>query len=195
MYGIKGEIFRLTSPSLSNETALVLDGKFSQDYPDYPQGSIFELTLFLLYINDLPDDVICNIAICADDTSLYSKCNQTSDLWQQLEFVSEFESYLQDIVDWSRTGLLISMLEKLSWFCLTGLILVIDVKMDGSVLEEKSSFKMLALTLSSKVDCVYCITSIGKTKKVGAFIHSMEFFSREVALYLYKSVIQPCMEY
>ena len=105
MYGIKGEIFRLTSPSLSNETALVLDGKFSQDYPDYPQGSIFELTLFLLYINDLPDDVICNIAICADDTSLYSKCNQTSDLWQQLEFVSEFESYLQDIVDWSRKWL------------------------------------------------------------------------------------------
>ena len=90
---------------------------------------------------------------------------------------------------------MISMLEKLSWFCLAGLILVIDVKMDGSVLEERSSFKMLALTLSSKVDCVYCITSIGKTKKVGAFIHSMEFFSREVALYLYKSVIQPCMEY
>ena len=197
MYGIKGEIFGLTSPSLSNETALVLDGKFSQDYPDYPQGSIFELTLFLLYINDLPDDVICNIAICADDTSLYSKCNQTSDLWQQLEFVSEFESYLQDIVDWSRKWLVDFNAGK------TQLVLFdrsnnngsIDVKMDGSVLEEKSSFKMLALTLSSKVDCVYCITSIGKTKKVGAFIHSMEFFSREVALYLYKSVIQPCMEY
>ena len=39
-------------------------------------------------------------------------------------------------------GLLISMLEKLSWFVLTGLIttIVIDLKMDGSVLEEKSSF-------------------------------------------------------
>ena len=37
-------------------------------------------TLFLLYINDLPDDVICNIAIYADDTTLYSKCNQASDL-------------------------------------------------------------------------------------------------------------------
>ena len=37
-------------------------------------------TLFLLYINDLPDDVICDIAICADDTTLYSKCDQASDL-------------------------------------------------------------------------------------------------------------------
>ena len=43
-----------------------------------------------------------------------------------------------------RSGLLISKLGKLSWFHLTGLITgSIDVKMDGSVLGEKSSFKML----------------------------------------------------
>ena len=41
--------------------------------------------------NDLPDDVICNIAIYADDATLHSKCDQASDLWQQLELVSEFE--------------------------------------------------------------------------------------------------------
>ena len=37
-----------------------------------------------LYINGPPDDVICDIAIYADDTTLYSKCDQASDLWQQL---------------------------------------------------------------------------------------------------------------
>ena len=37
-------------------------------------------TLFLLYINDLPDDVICNVAIYADDTTLYSQCDQAFDL-------------------------------------------------------------------------------------------------------------------
>ena len=37
-------------------------------------------TLFLLHINDLPDDVICNVAIYADDTTLYSQCDQAFDL-------------------------------------------------------------------------------------------------------------------
>ena len=69
-------------------------------------GSIFDSVFFLLYINDLPDDVICNIAIYADDTTLYSKCDQASDMCQQLELASELESDLRDTVDWGRKWLL-----------------------------------------------------------------------------------------
>ena len=60
--------------------------------------------------------------------------------------------------------------------------------MDGSVLEEKTSFKMLGLTFSSKLDWGSYIVSIAKTasKKIGALIRSMKFLSPEVALYLYK---------
>ena len=52
------------------------------------------IVVFLQYINDLPNDVICNIAIYAGHTSLYSKCYQASGLWQQLDLVSELESDL-----------------------------------------------------------------------------------------------------
>ena len=69
--------------------------------------------------------------------------------------------------------------------------------MDESVLEEKSSFKMLGLTFSSKLDWGSYIISIAKTasKKIGALICSMKFLSPEVALYLYKSTMRPCMEF
>ena len=57
---------------------------------------------FSYYVNDLPDDIICNSAVCDDDTTLYSKCDQASDLWQQLELASELES---DLRDWGRKWL------------------------------------------------------------------------------------------
>ena len=97
-YGISGQIFGLISSFLSNRRLrVVLDGKSSQEYPinaGVPQGSILGPTYFLLYINDLPDDAICSIAIYAGDTTLYSKFDQASDLWQQLEFDSELDSDL-----------------------------------------------------------------------------------------------------
>ena len=83
-YGVSGQIFGLISSFLSNRRLrVVLDGKSSQEYPvnvGVPQSSILGSTLFLLYVNDLPDDVICDIAIFADDTTLYSLCDPAFDL-------------------------------------------------------------------------------------------------------------------
>ena len=202
-YGISGQIFGLISSFLSNRRLrVVLDGESSQEYPvnaGVPQGSILGRTLFLLYINDLPDDVICNIAIYAVDSTLYSKCDQASDLWQQLELASELESDLRDAVDWGRKWLVDfnsgkTQLVPCDRSKNTG---AIDVKMDGLFLRKKTSFKMLGLTFYSKLDWGSYIVSIAKTasKKIGALIHSMKFLSPEVSLYLYKSTIRPCMEY
>ena len=97
-YGISGQIFGLISSFLCSRWLwVVLDGKSSQEYlvnTAVPQGSILGPTLFLLYRNDLFDDFICNIAMDADDTTVYSKCDQAFDLLQQLELASELESDL-----------------------------------------------------------------------------------------------------
>ena len=76
---------------------VVLDGKSSKENPvnsGVPQSFILGPTPFLQYINDLLDNVVCDIAIYADDTTLYFKCDQASDLWQQLEWAYELESDL-----------------------------------------------------------------------------------------------------
>ena len=136
---------------------MVLDGKCSQEYPGtagVPQGSILSPTLFLLYINDLPDYVICNIAIYADDTTFYSKCDEASDLWEQLELAFELESALRDTVDLGKKWFVDfnARKTKLVSFDQSSNTGSNDVKMDGSVLEEKPSFKMLGLTFPSKLD-------------------------------------------
>ena len=60
----------------------------------------------------------------------------------------------------------------------------INVKMDGCVLEEETSFKMLGLTFSSKLDLGSDISSIAKTasNKIGALIRSMKFVFPKVAV-------------
>ena len=80
-YGISGQIFGLISSFLCNrQLQVVLDGESSQEYPvnaELFKAPLLALHFFLLCIND-PPDVICDIAICVDDTTLYSRCKQVS---------------------------------------------------------------------------------------------------------------------
>ena len=94
---------------------------------------------------------------------------------------SELKSDLQDTVDLGRKWLVDfnagkTQLVLFDWSNNTG---AIDVKMDGSVLEEKSSFKMLGLTFSSKLDWGSYMISIAKaaSKKIRALntLHEVSF--------------------
>ena len=112
---------------------------------------------------------------------------------------SKLESDLPDIVDWDRKWLVDfnAGRAQLASFNRSNNTGTIYVKMDRSVLEEKSSFMMLVLNFSSKLDWGSHNISIAKTssKKIGALIRSIKVFSPKVALYLYKSTLRPCMEY
>ena len=83
-----------------------------------------------------------NIALYDDDTTLCSKCDQASDLWQELELAFELKSYLRDTADWGRKYLIYFSAGKtqLVSFERSNNTGAISVKMDMSILEEKSYF-------------------------------------------------------
>ena len=116
-YGISGQIFGLISSFLSNrQLQVVLDGKYSQEYPviaGVSQGSSLVPTLFLLYINDLLDN-ICNIAIYPDDTTLYSCVIRHLICSKNLNWLLNLNLIYDILWIGVRSGLLISMLGKLS---------------------------------------------------------------------------------
>ena len=131
-----------------------------------PQGSILGPTLFLLHINGHPGDVIRNTAIYTNDTTLYSKCDQSSDL------------IYKKLWNGVQSGLLISMLEKPNLLCLTSLITLVLLM-----------WKWMG-GFSSKFYWDSYIISIAKTAsmKIRTLVCSVKFHSPEVALYLYNSV-------
>ena len=135
---ISGQTISLVSFLSKRRLQVVLGGEYSKEYPVIAgvyQCSIPGPTPFLLYINDLPD-VISNIAIYTDDTTLYSKCDQVSGLWQQLELASELESDLRGTMEWVRKWL-VDFKVRLVSFDQSNNTNTIDVKMDGSLFEEK----------------------------------------------------------
>ena len=91
--------------------------------------------------------LICNIAIYADDT----RWGYTSDLWQLLELASELESDLWDTVECGRKWLVDfntgkTQLVLFDWYKNSA---AIDVKMNGSVIEEQLAFKICGLLFLS----------------------------------------------
>ena len=80
---------------------VVLDGQSSPLYTiniEVPRGLVLGPTLFLVFINDLPDEVLEKIGIYADDTTLYSSLGK-SGIFEKMESAGGFELDLRSIVE------------------------------------------------------------------------------------------------
>ena len=202
-YGISGKLLDIISSFLRDrKIKVVIDGQSSSIYcinSGVPQGSILGPILFLLYINDLPDSILCDIAIFADDTSLYSCLEYKPSPCDQSGSATNLQLDLTSVVDWGAQWLVSFNAAK------TKLLTIskhksdnsFPVHMSGAPLPEHDSFKLLGLTFSKDLSWGQYIQSIAKVAamKVGSFYRARSYLSPEAILHLYKTIVRPCMEY
>ena len=98
-YGIRVSTYHWISSILSGRTQkVILQGCSSDRVPvvsGVPQGSVLGPLLFLLFINDLPDKIVSNTRLFADDCIVYRQINRPEDcltLQGDLNTLAEWES-------------------------------------------------------------------------------------------------------
>ena len=202
-YGISGRIFKIIESFLyDRKIKVILDGQHSSIYSitsGVPQGSILGPILFLIFINDLPDTIISELAIYADDTSLYSCLNEKSGLFERLELAGSLELDLSSVTEWGSQWLVTFNSAKTKLLSINRYRISdnIPISMADNVLTESSSFRLLGLTFSKDLTWSDYIKSIAKSAamKVGSLYRARRYLSSECILHLYKSLIRPYMEY
>ena len=98
-YGIRGHVLDWVGAFLgSRSQPVVFDGEESESIPvtsGVPQGSVLGPILFLIYINDLPEEVCSQVRLFADDTALYLTLESEDDsstLLNDLNILSAWET-------------------------------------------------------------------------------------------------------
>ena len=165
-----------------------------------PQGSVLGPTLFLLFINDLPDHILCKLAIYADDSTLYSCLEKSAKMFDKVEMAAE--TWI-----WSSVCCWMGVRKWQVTFNSTKTKLLLinhfrepflpPVSMNGSNLPESDSFRLLGMILSQDFSWRTYIESIAKfsAMKVGSLLHARSYLTPESILNLYKTSIHPCIEY
>ena len=180
---------------------VVLDGQSSNLYfinAGVPQGSVLGSTLFLVFINDLPDDIRSSfVDIFADDSTVYSSSSPTLDL---SSVTDNLDTDLASVAKWGEKWLVTfnaTKTKSVSFHHHRQSDFPHLSMNDVDLVESDSHDRLLGLKLTTYLKWDSYITWIAKnaSKMVGSFYRSREYLSPSSILYLYKIQIRPRMEY
>ena len=199
--GVTGKLHDLFKDYLSNRKQRVVLNGSAAEYDNIqsgvPQGSILGPLLFLIYINDLEENIKSQIRFFADDTMLYSI------VWNPTTTANELNQDLETIRKWAHqwklefnpdptkqaTELLFSTKRKPPThpplhFNGSVVIEFVEQKHLGVILDKKLSFKS------------HIIEKINKTKKtIGMIKHLSKYLPLRTLILMYKSLVRPHLDY
>ena len=171
-----------------------------------PQGSVLGPTLFLLYINDLPDQLQSDIFVFADDTTLsqsthYKSQSESSHLLEEKRADSAvvLNNDLENIAEWGKKWLVAFNPAKTQTIniSLKHNQVLPPLVMSGVQLESADTLHLLGIDISNKLSWTNHVTSIAKraSQRLGALYRVRSYLTKESILYLYKTQIRPILEY
>ena len=193
-HGISGHIHHWISDWLCDrKQRVVLNGKFS-DWRNVssgvPQGSVLGPILFLIYINDLDEDVKCKISKFADYTKI---ANRVISLSQQ----QELQKDLNTLGEWAVDSQMFFNIDKCKVLHIGNRNVQANYTMNGKQLAKVEQEKDLGVVISSDLkpskQCSEVV--ITANKLIGFIGRSFEFRTEEIILNLYNSLVRPHLEY
>ena len=198
-YGLGGRVLPIIKSFLTGRSmTVVINGQSSEVHfinAGVPQGSVLGPTLFLLFINDLPDHILKSfINIFADDTTDYGT---TSRSFSHADLATELNSDLTLIVRWGKQWLVTFNASKTKLLSLhhhRNIPILPSISMDNKQLDESNILdKLLGLKITPNLMWGIYIQSIAKdaARMVGSFYRSRDFLSPAAIWYLNKSQIRP----
>jgi len=193
-YGIDDKLLDWIKDFLSNRFQYVKVGCSVSDVSDVtsgvPQGSVLGPTLFIYYINDMPDVLDCLIKIFADDTKIYSTVNNVSD-------ALALQSNVDKLLDWSQQWQLTFNSKKCKVLHAGRKNCKHDYYMNGNKLEETTAEKDLGVIVDPDLSFnTHINETIKKANRLcGMLVGNIQCKDANIMVPLFKSLVRPVIEY
>ncbi|MCU7801386.1 MAG: reverse transcriptase family protein, partial [gamma proteobacterium symbiont of Lucinoma myriamae] len=195
-YGIRGTLLKWIEDFLSNrKQRVVVNGSasaWSNVSSGIPQGSVLGPTLFLIYINDLPDVVHSVVKLFADDAKIFSVVNNP-----QQALVLQTDIY--NLVRWSIVWLLKFHHQKCKHmhFGRENDFSTYFMDRNNEAIITVSEEKDLGVTIDNQLKFVTHIHNSIKVanRNLGIIKRTFSYIDKDIFLNLYKSLVRPHLEY
>ena len=195
-YGIRGSTHHWIASFLSGRTQrVVVEGSSSDSAPvvsGVPQGSVLGPLLFLLFINDLPDNITSNTGLFADDCIVYRQIYSPEDC-------RVLQDDLDNLARWESKWGMAFYPQKCSVLSITRSRSPIKFtyKLKGHVLELQESTKYLGVDVQSSLSWKHHIDRISKKSNsmLGFLRRNLRSCSEDTKANAYFSMVRSNLEY
>ena len=195
-YGIRNKTHAWIKSFLTNrKQRVIVDGENSpwvDVESSVPQGTVTGPLDFLLFINDLPESLSCNVRLFADDCILYTNISSDED-------AARLQEDLDRLTQWQNTWQMMFNPDKCYVLRVTHSRSpqVFAYKLNNTVLKEADSHTYLGVDISSDLTWNSHINRITSkaNKSLGFLRWNLYSCSKQIKEMAYKSLVRPILEY